>query len=195
MAEFKRIEITDPAHADVLNEKIVEPAIELAQKVNSHLDDFSSHAHRHAEDGEDPITPEMIGSVPISRTINGKALSENIVLNHNDVGAINSVAVGSTADPNTTNEPYILTNHANSPGRGIFWHILTFFYSQRTSSANRAQLAVSYNGSTVMAFVRHNYGGTWTPWRELYNDGSHPKITVSSTAPSNPKYGDLWVEP
>jgi len=33
--EFKRIEVTDPAHADVLNEKIVEPAMELAQKVNN----------------------------------------------------------------------------------------------------------------------------------------------------------------
>ena len=43
MAEFKRIEVTDPAHADVLNEKIVEPAIELAQKVNSHLNDDVSH--------------------------------------------------------------------------------------------------------------------------------------------------------
>jgi len=159
------------------------------------LNDFASHAHRHAADGEDPIMPEMIGSVPIGRTINGKALTGNIVLNHNDVGAINSVATSSTSDPNTTTEPYILTNHANSPGRGIYWHILTFFYSQRTLSANRAQLAVSYNGSTVMVFARHNYGGTWTPWRELYNDGSHPKITVSSAAPSNPKYGDLWIEP
>lgn len=42
MAEFKRIEVTDPAHADVLNEKIVEPAIELAQKVNNHAEDIAA---------------------------------------------------------------------------------------------------------------------------------------------------------
>ena len=42
MAEFKRIEVTDPAHADVLNEKIVEPARELAQKVNKNAEDIAA---------------------------------------------------------------------------------------------------------------------------------------------------------
>lgn len=40
--EFKHFTTEDPAHADVLNEKVVEPAIELAQKVNNHAEDIAA---------------------------------------------------------------------------------------------------------------------------------------------------------
>ncbi len=41
------------------------------------------------------ISPARIGAVPTSRTVNGKALSENISLDAEDVGAAGPVQVGS----------------------------------------------------------------------------------------------------
>lgn len=41
------------------------------------------------------ISPSSIGAVPTSRTVNGKALSENISLDAEDVGAAGPVQVGS----------------------------------------------------------------------------------------------------
>lgn len=81
--------------------------------------------------------------------------------------AMNMVSVGSSADPNTTQESYILTNHANSPGGGLYWHILTLFYSSKTG--NRAQIAVTYSGASPRLMIRHIYGTTWTAWVELLN--------------------------
>ncbi|WP_342505860.1 pyocin knob domain-containing protein [Sporosarcina sp. FSL K6-2383] len=77
--------------------------------------------------------------------------------------SVNSINIGATTvDPNTTEEAYILTNHANSPGGGLYWHIQTFFYSSKTS--NRAQQAISYSGSVPQFRVRHFYQGVWVPW-------------------------------
>ncbi len=63
-------------------------------------------------------------------------------------------------DPNTTQSHVILTNHANTPDSGDFWHITTTFYS--SLSGNRAQIAVQYSlGNRVYA---RSYSGTWTAW-------------------------------
>ncbi|WP_078410297.1 pyocin knob domain-containing protein [Priestia abyssalis] len=78
--------------------------------------------------------------------------------------AMNMVATGSSSDPNTTQEAYILTNHANSPGGGNYWHILTLFYSTKTD--NRAQIAVQYNNGTSLC-IRSRYGGVWTEWTPI----------------------------
>ena len=45
----------------------------------------SVHASTHASNGSDPITPPSIGAVPTSRTVNGKALSENVTLLGTDI--------------------------------------------------------------------------------------------------------------
>lgn len=78
--------------------------------------------------------------------------------------AMNMVSVGSSTDPNTTQDAYILTNHTNSPGNGVYWHIITFFYSSKTG--NRAQIAITYNGAASCFMIRHLYGSTWTNWTE-----------------------------
>lgn len=94
--------------------------------------------------------------------------------------SMNMVSLGSSADPNTTQEAYILTNHANSPGGGVYWHILTFFYGTKTG--NKAQIAVTYNGSTPRAMVRHIYGATWTAWQELETtSGAQSKANQAET--------------
>lgn len=45
-----------------------------------------SHASTHKTGGSDAINASDIGAVPTSRTINGKALTDNISLNAEDVG-------------------------------------------------------------------------------------------------------------
>lgn len=99
--------------------------------------------------------------------------------------AMNMVASGSSADPNTTQEAYILTNHANSPGLGIYWHIQTYFYSNKTG--NRSQMAISYSGIDPLVFVRHTYGGTTTKWTQIASvaDASATAQIMANTAESN----------
>lgn len=136
---------------------------------------------------------------------------------------MNSISTGSTADPNTTQESYILTNHSNSPGGGVYWHVQTYFYSSKSS--NKAQIAVTYNGPSPRFMIRHVYGGSWTTWVEvesiagaqskanqaetnakaaiptklsqLANDigaGGGIKITTSNTEPSGNSPGDFWYK-
>jgi len=93
-----------------------------------------------------------------------------------DKEQVNAIAVGSTSDPNTTQEPYILTNHPNSPGGragrqcGVYWHIHTYFYSNKTG--NRAQIAILYNGIGDDMYIRHYYDGSWTAWTKVWHAGN-----------------------
>jgi hypothetical protein len=83
--------------------------------------------------------------------------------------AMNQVATGSSADPNTTQESYILTNNANAPSTSKYWHILTFFYSSKTN--NKAQMAISYNESgRARMFIRQLFNSSWLNWTELTRD-------------------------
>lgn len=70
----------------------------------------------------------------------------------------------SAIDPNTTLEHLVLTDK-NIPGAG-FWHIMTMFYSGKTVTSNRTQLAMPYNTDGSL-WVRRYYDGAWTSWKEL----------------------------
>jgi len=78
--------------------------------------------------------------------------------------ASTAVNAGYNEDPNTTQKAYILTNHANSPIGGTFWHIRTFFYGSLTG--NRAQIAIRY-ANTDQMFIRRYNDGVWAPWVEV----------------------------
>ncbi|HBO0431661.1 TPA: phage tail protein [Pseudomonas aeruginosa] len=82
-----------------------------------------------------------------------------------------------TEDPNTTNIPLILTNHANGPLAGQYFYIQTMMYNQR--SGNAAQIAVRYAANAEM-YVRYMYNegnkrGTWSEWRRCDVGGSFAK--------------------
>ena len=47
---------------------------------------------------EGDYTSEMVGAVPVTRTINGKALSDNIQLTANDVGAADSETLNNVSE-------------------------------------------------------------------------------------------------
>ena len=69
-----------------------------------------------------------------------------------------------TEDANTTIEPLILTS-TNVPSGTMF--VLTLFYADKTSTANRAQIAVPYNGLGSM--YHRYYNGSWSDWRRHRN--------------------------
>lgn len=69
-----------------------------------------------------------------------------------------------TEDANTTIEPLILTS-TNVPSGTMF--VLTLFYSDKSSTANRAQIAVPYNGLGSM--YHRYYNGSWSDWRRHRN--------------------------
>lgn len=73
-------------------------------------------------------------------------------------------------DPNTTTEHLILTNHANRPATiSAYWYIMTFFYSTKSSTSNKAQFAMPYSTKASM-YHRYCHDGTWGAWRRLVND-------------------------
>lgn len=69
-------------------------------------------------------------------------------------------------DPNTAVDHILLSNHANTPNSAFYWHIYTSFYSSISSTANRSQLAIQYNGGNQV-YARSCYGSTWTAWVRL----------------------------
>ncbi|HEJ1720209.1 phage tail protein [Pseudomonas aeruginosa] len=82
-----------------------------------------------------------------------------------------------TEDPNTTNIPLILTNHANGPISGQYFYIQTMMYNQR--NGNAAQIAVRYAANAEM-YVRYMYNegnkrGAWSPWKRCDVGGAFAK--------------------
>ena len=74
---------------------------------------------------------------------------------------------GNVHDANTTVQPLILTS-VNTPGGYMYVH--TYFEGVKSSSGNRAQIAMPYNSSGSM-WHRHYYDGAWSSWRKNLNAG------------------------
>lgn len=77
-------------------------------------------------------------------------------------------------DPNTTLEELCLTSHTNAPqGLGTFYYIYTMFYSTKSATAARAQVAVPYKKTGSM-YHRYYASGAWASW-ERYMPASEVK--------------------
>ncbi len=81
---------------------------------------------------------------------------------------------GGTTNPDTTTEELILTS-INTPISGAYYFIRTMFYSAKTATANRTQIAIPYGSASsgVIAnhkrsnFRRHYVNGIgWSEWIE-----------------------------
>ena len=69
-------------------------------------------------------------------------------------------------NPNTTLEHAIVTDY-NTPAGG-FMYILTYFYSTKSTSSNRMQVAYPYS-SNGSQYHRYYYNGSWSSWRRHSN--------------------------
>lgn len=91
-------------------------------------------------------------------------------------------ASGGTTNPDTTLDHLILTS-TNTPS-GNMMYIKTEFYSSKSTSSNRMQIAFPYQGSTIV-YTRYYYNGSWSNWTIL----GGKKYTTSEL-----NTGDLWVD-
>lgn len=83
---------------------------------------------------------------------------------YDNLGAVmsNGLAVyDGSIDPDTTIDHLVLTE-SNTP-TGEFMYIQTFFYSAKTETANRAQIAVPYM-SVGSIYYRYYFNGAWSEW-------------------------------
>lgn len=66
-----------------------------------------------------------------------------------------------TGDPNTTTEPFMITNHANGPlGAGTYFYIWTGWHG----TDYIAQVAVEAASGAPRTYTRSKTGGTWYAW-------------------------------
>lgn len=69
-------------------------------------------------------------------------------------------------DASYTTEPFVLTQ-IGTPNQS-FYFVLTFFFSVRTATASRTQIAIPYNYSAETTkntvYIRYYIGG-WSTWR------------------------------
>lgn len=66
-----------------------------------------------------------------------------------------------SGDPNTTTEPFMVTNHANGPlGGGAYFYIWTGWHSTNYM----AQVAVQVVSGAPRTYTRSKTGGTWYAW-------------------------------
>ncbi|WP_214810958.1 pyocin knob domain-containing protein [Exiguobacterium sp. s127] len=116
-------------------------------------------------------------SYAAKETPTGAQTKADAALNAAKAYAVNMATTGTTTDPNATLEGYILTNHVNSPGLGLYWHIETRFYSSVSATANRSQTAQAYNSSNPRLFIRNYYSSYgWSAWNEL----AHTDLATSA---------------
>lgn len=99
-------------------------------------------------------------------------------------------------DPDTTLESLCLTSHTNAPkGLGTFYYIHTVFYSTKSATAARAQVAMPYNKTGSM-YHRYYASGAWSAWaRYLSADEIYPVGSVvtryDNTSPAD-LFGGTW---
>jgi hypothetical protein len=103
---------------------------------------------------------------------------------------------GGTSDPidaDTTIESHFLTT-VGTP-TNAFWHVLQYFYSSKTATSNRVQMALPYNRQGSI-FKRYYINGTgWSAWEsealQAYPVGSI-YIAYNHTDPAT-LFGGTWT--
>ena len=70
-------------------------------------------------------------------------------------------------DADSTTEPLLLTQ-IGTPNQSLYF-VVTLFFSYRTATANRTQIAIPYNysSSTIKntVYIRYYFSNAWTTWR------------------------------
>lgn len=106
-----------------------------------------------------------------------------------------NVTYGATdgADPDTTEQPWLLSAHPNCPegANGYYWYITTTWYAGK-GTGNRMQTAVIYNISPsqpARSYVRTRFSTGWTPWNRTDNAGNAASATRWATARNIGFYG------
>ena len=104
---------------------------------------------------------------------------------------------GVDIDPDTTLEDLVLTE-TNVPSGG-FWYIRTMFYSTKTSTSNRTQVAYPYGNSVIKAgiYTRVYKNGTgWSEWQGIgLSNASGESVGNASLGELSIEWGKVTVTP
>lgn len=94
----------------------------------------------------------------------------------------NGLAVSSSPgiNPDNTLEELILTNVNTPMGGNKYMYIRTMFYSEKSTTANRAQYAVPYANFGSM-YHRYYYGGNWSSWIRMVRDDEFSTVNERIT--------------
>ena len=74
---------------------------------------------------------------------------------------------GGEIDADTTLEELILTTKNTPTNDYDFWYIKTMFYSTKTETSHRTQVAYPYNNATTTLYYRIYYMGGWSDWKNI----------------------------
>ena len=113
-----------------------------------------------------------VASINGNLTVGGTANFKSRMVDAFNTRITNGLTMYESAgiDPNTTLENLILTNHSNRPSSvSAYWYITTMFYSTKSTTANRAQVAYPYS-TKASVYHRLYHDGSWTAWRRLVNE-------------------------
>lgn len=94
--------------------------------------------------------------------------------------AIYSDSNGNTFDANTTNEHCIVTS-TNAPTASNHY-VITYFYSDKSGTKNRTQIALPYRTSGAM-YHRFYNNGAWSSWKKnVYSDELSAYVVEEGTS-------------
>lgn len=106
---------------------------------------------------------------------------------------------GVDIDPNTTLEELVLTE-TNTPTGG-FWYVRTIFYSSKTATSNRTQIAYTYASNFLSPragiYTRTYINGTgWSEWQGLgLANASEESVGNASVGEMSVEWGKVVITP
>ncbi|WP_426712767.1 phage tail protein [Cronobacter muytjensii] len=123
------------------------------------------------------------GRVPSGRTVNGRALSEDISITAQDIFNGQSVSIGSAADLNAYTLPGLYYQLANSQAaNGKNYPEPVAGSLEVYKHAGITQIYRIYNNSR--AYIRTAFNGTWSAWAQQYDDANRPTAADVGALPA-----------
>ncbi|WP_038886134.1 phage tail protein [Cronobacter dublinensis] len=132
------------------------------------------------------------GRVPSGRTINGRALSEDIAITAQDIFNGQSVSIGSAADLNAYTVPGLYYQLANSQAaNGKNYPEAVAGSLEVYKHAGITQIYRVFNNSR--AYIRTAFNGSWSAWSQQYDEANRP--TAGDVGAYTKAEGDARYQP
>ncbi|EOI3475053.1 phage tail protein [Cronobacter dublinensis] len=132
------------------------------------------------------------GRVPSGRTVNGRALSEDITITAQDIFNGQSVSIGSAADLNAYTVPGLYYQLANSQAaNGNNYPEAVAGSLEVYKHAGITQIYRVFNNSR--AYIRTAFNGTWSAWAQQYDEANRP--TAGDVGAYTKAEGDARYQP
>ncbi|EOI5799712.1 phage tail protein [Cronobacter dublinensis] len=132
------------------------------------------------------------GRVPSGRTVNGRALSEDINITAQDIFNGQSVGIGSAADLNAYTVPGLYYQLANSQAaNGKNYPEPVAGSLEVYKHAGITQIYRIYNNSR--AYIRTAFNGSWSAWAQQYDEANRP--TAGEVGAYTKAEGDARYQP